>query len=689
MELSVVNVSAAVSIKNKEAKGDTSDVTGHTPGEMRRHFFILILVMVLLTCIYPVLSQWSFKGGPYLHIAVEIVGALLGMITGFVLVMNFYTLVNRFYLLVGLAFFVSGTVDIVHGLLSFENMHGLTAIPVSSFERIIPGTPVMGGLMFGFLLLAAPFAAIRPDKAEKWKSKIPWISLGTVIITAAAAVVAFKISFPQVVYPGFFISRPLDLVSAFVLAAALVVFLREYRQYRDMLTWWLALSIGINVLGQVMVLFSRDFFDIFFHSAGLYKVLGCAVLLVGFSISRVSSFSQRLLLEKNNRELQKKIADFHQVEEKIQFEMNQRKQVEEQLKILVEDVERTNKELEEFAYVVSHDLKAPLRGINSLSRWLYEDYLDVLDENGREILDKLQVRTKRMHNFIEGVLRYSRIGRVKPTPQVLNSEEVVQDVIDGLSPPDNISVKINNTLPIIVYDKMFLSQLFQNLISNAITHLDKPNGEVVISGIDREKVWEFCVKDNGVGIEERHFDRIFKIFQCLKARSEKESTGIGLSLVKKITERTGGSVWVESTVGEGSAFYFTIPKSSETEVAITGLTVLIIDDNPDFIEVATAMFQREKLKVLSALNGREAYEILELYKDEIQVILMDIHIPGEDAIERFAKIKQLKPEVKIIACTGVSLPEIINQLKKKGLLDGLLAKPFKVSDLSRIIGRFQ
>jgi signal transduction histidine kinase len=656
---------------------------------MRRHFFILILVMVLLTCIYLVLSQWSFKGGPYFHIAVETAGVLLRLITGFVLVMNFYTLVNRFYLLVGLAFFVSGTVDIVHGLLSFESMHGLTAIPASAFEKIIPGTPVMGGLMFGFLLLAAPFATIRPDKAEKWKSKIPWISLGTVIITAAAAFAAFKISFPQVVYPDFFISRPLNLVSAFVLAAALVVFLREYRQYRDMLTWWLALSIGINALGQVMILFSRDFFDIFFHAAGLYKVLGCAVLLVGFSISRVSFFSQRLLLEKNNQELQKKIADLHQVEEKIQFEMNQRKQVEEQLKILLEDVERTNKELEEFAYVVSHDLKAPLRGINSLSRWLYEDYLDVLDENGREILDKLQVRTKRMHNFIEGVLRYSRIGRVKPTPQVLNSEEVAQEVIDGLSPPDNISVKINDTLPIIVYDKMFLSQLFQNLISNAITHLGKPNGEVVISGIDRENVWEFCVKDNGAGIEERHFDRIFKIFQCLKSRSEKESTGIGLSLVKKITERTGGSVWVESTVGEGSAFYFTIPKSSETEVAITGLTVLIIDDNPDFIEVATAMFQREKLKVLSALSGQEAYEILELYKDEIQVILMDIHIPGEDAIERFEKIKQLKPEVKIVACTGVSLPKIINQLKKKGLLDGLLAKPFKMSELSKIIGRFQ
>lgn len=689
MELSAANLSPTATIKNIEAKGDTLDAPGHGRREVRRHFFTLILVMVLLTCIYPVLSQWSFKGGPYFHIAVETVGALLGLITGFVLAMNFYTLVNRFYLSVGLAFFVSGTVDIVHGLLSFERVHGLTTIPASAFEKIIPGTPVMGGLMFGFLLLAAPFAMIRLDKAEKWKNKIPWISLGTVIITAAAAVAAFNISFPQVVYPDFFISRPLNLVSAFVLAAALVVFLREYRQYRDMLTWWLALSIGIHALGQVMILFSRDFFDIFFHTAGLYKVLGCAVPLVGFSIYRASFFSQRLLLEKNNRELQKKIADINQVEEKIQFEMNQRKQVEEQLKILVEDVERTNKELEEFAYVVSHDLKAPLRGINSLSRWLYEDYLDVLDENGREILDKLQVRTKRMHNFIEGVLRYSRIGRVKPTPQVLNSEEVVQEVIDGLSPPDNISVKTNDTLPTIVYDKMFLSQLFQNLVGNAITHLDKPNGEVVISGIERGNVWEFCVKDNGVGIEERHFDRIFKIFQCLKARSEKESTGIGLSLVKKIIERTGGSVWVESTLGEGSAFYFTIPKGSETEVAITGLTVLIIDDNPDFIEVATAMLQREKLKVLSALNGREAYETLELYKDEIQVILMDIHIPGEDAIERFEKIKQLKPEVKIIACTGVNLPEIIDQLKKKGLLDGLLAKPFKISDLSGIIGRFQ
>jgi signal transduction histidine kinase len=692
MEVNAVKDSSTAPAKNKGANGDALSVTGHTLEDRRRYFFVLIVVMTLLTLLATVLSQSSFRGSPSLHTSMETVGVMLGLVIGFVMAMNFYTMGKHFYLFIGLAFLVNATVDAVHGFLSFESLHGLASIPlstVSALEKTIPGTSVMGRLMFGLLLLAAPFAGLKNGKAAQRKSKTSRVFLGTVIITAAVTAAAFKIPFPPFVYPDFFIPRPAVLLSAFLPAAALVLFLREYRDSRDMLTWWFALAIGINSLGQFMMSFSREFFDIFFHIGGLYKVLGCAVPLAGFSIAWASGFSQRMKLEKTNQELQKKIAELHQAEEKIQFVMNQRKQVEEQRRFLVEDLERTNRELEEFAYVVSHDLKAPLRGINSLTRWLTEDYLEVLDQEGREILDKLQVRTKRMHNFIEGVLRYSRIGRLKLTPQLLESEAVVQEIIDGISPPETIPVKIKDTLPAIVYDKMLLTQLFQNLISNAISHLGKPEGEVVISGIDRGNAWEFCVKDNGIGIEERHFERIFKIFQCLKTRSEQESTGIGLSLVKKITERTGGDVWVESTVGEGSAFYFTVPKTSQTESPISGLTVLIIDDNRDFIDVATAMFEREKLKVLGALSGQEAYEILELYKKEIQIILMDIHIPGEDTVERFKKIKELQPQIKIIACSGANLPDINELLKKKGLMDGMLTKPFKISDLKRVIGRIR
>ncbi|HYW79280.1 MAG TPA: ATP-binding protein, partial [Thermoguttaceae bacterium] len=127
------------------------------------------------------------------------------------------------------------------------------------------------------------------------------------------------------------------------------------------------------------------------------------------------------------------------------------------------------------------------------------------------------------------------------------------------------------TLPQIAYDRTHLTQLFQNLVSNAIKHMGKPNGQIVISSREIDGDWEFSVRDTGVGIEEKHFDRIFKIFQSLKPRDEVEATGIGLSLVKAIAEKHGGIVRIESKLGEGSTFSFTVPKHDITSAGTTHL----------------------------------------------------------------------------------------------------------------------
>ncbi|MCP4694767.1 MAG: response regulator, partial [Desulfobacterales bacterium] len=341
-------------------------------------------------------------------------------------------------------------------------------------------------------------------------------------------------------------------------------------------------------------------------------------------------------------------------------------------------------ELQDFAYVVSHDLKAPLRGISSLTQWLSDDYEDVLDEAGREYLDKLLIRTRRMYGFIEGILQYSRAGRVEANPERLDAGEVVREVIDNLSPPDNITVSIDGVLPEVVYDRMLLGQLFQNLISNAVKHLDKPSGEVTVSCADLGDAHSFCVRDNGVGIEKRHFERIYKIFQSLKPRSEADTTGVGLSLVKKIAERHGGAVHVESTVGEGSAFYFTIPRRPEGVAMSTARTVLIIDDSVEFSDVARTMISRKGYDVLCAASGREAYEIIEAHDGAIHAALFDVNIPGEDPIERYERLRILRPEMKIIICTGGSNSNSLALLEEKGV-EGLLTKPFRMEELSRII----
>lgn len=226
---------------------------------------------------------------------------------------------------------------------------------------------------------------------------------------------------------------------------------------------------------------------------------------------------------------------------------------------LIEEVESINRELEDFAYIVSHDLKAPLRGIKTLADWISTDYADKFDQEGREQMDLLLKRVDRMHNLIDGILQYSRVGRIKERKANINLNKLVAGVIDMIAPPENITITIENDLPIIEFEQTRISQVFQNLLSNAIKYMDKPQGQIRIGCIEEDEFWKFSIADNGPGIEQKYFDRIFQIFQTLSSRDEFESTGIGLTLVKKIVELYGGKVWVESKRGEGSKFLFTLP----------------------------------------------------------------------------------------------------------------------------------
>jgi PAS domain S-box-containing protein len=240
-------------------------------------------------------------------------------------------------------------------------------------------------------------------------------------------------------------------------------------------------------------------------------------------------------------------------------DITQQKENEESQRLLVERLEETNKELDNFAYIVSHDLKAPLRGIGSLANWLITDYKDKLDKEGADIIDLLINRVERMKNFIDGILQYSRVSRVKENDVEIDLNRVVREVIDLLAPPENIEIKVKSQLPVIKGDRIYIEQIFQNLLSNAIKFMDKPEGKIRINCKETEGFWEFSVKDNGAGIDEKYFNKIFMIFQTLQPRDKFESTGVGLSIVKKIIETNGGKIWLTSEVKKGTTFYFTIP----------------------------------------------------------------------------------------------------------------------------------
>lgn len=233
--------------------------------------------------------------------------------------------------------------------------------------------------------------------------------------------------------------------------------------------------------------------------------------------------------------------------------------IESQNKKLLQDLEKSNEELEEYAHIVSHDLKSPLRSINALVNWLREDYEEVLDDSGLQNISLIEQTLEKMEHLINGILNYSSINvnnDLKDTEVDLNL--VIQDIVHTIYIPNHVTVSTVKKLPIITGDKIRIQQLFQNIISNAVNYINKETGLVVIDFEENKSHFVFEIKDNGVGIEKEHFDKIFKIFQSLG--NNKHSTGIGLSIVKKIVEAYDGEIWLESEPNIGTQFFFSLKK---------------------------------------------------------------------------------------------------------------------------------
>ncbi|MBD2450465.1 PAS domain S-box protein [Nostoc sp. FACHB-152] len=223
-------------------------------------------------------------------------------------------------------------------------------------------------------------------------------------------------------------------------------------------------------------------------------------------------------------------------------------------------LQKRNQELDQFAYVASHDLKAPLRAIASLSQWLEEDLAGQLSKENQHQLDLLRGRVQRMEGLINGLLEYSRIGRNHTDQSLVNVGDLLQEVIDYLEAPLSFRIEVASEMPTFMTKRIPLQQVFTNLIENAIKHHSHPDGRVKISVNEQGKYYKFTVADDGPGIPAQYHHKVFTIFQTLEARDRKEGTGIGLAIVKKIIETEGGTINLDSSSGVGSSFHFTWPK---------------------------------------------------------------------------------------------------------------------------------
>ncbi len=250
--------------------------------------------------------------------------------------------------------------------------------------------------------------------------------------------------------------------------------------------------------------------------------------------------------------------------EALRQELSERLRAERELEERNTELHRSNQELDDFAYIASHDLKEPLRGIHNFATFLLEDYGEKLNAEGRSKLETLTRLSRRMETLIDSLLQYSRLGRVDLAITDADLNEVVGEVLDsigiGLS-EHQVEVRIPRPLPVVRCDPVRVRELYYNLIVNGMKYNDKPEKWIEIG-------WEghppaFYVRDNGIGIQEKHYDAIFRIFKRLHGRDKfGGGTGAGLTIVKKIVERHNGRIWVDSAVGEGTTIHFTLEKEA-------------------------------------------------------------------------------------------------------------------------------
>ncbi|WP_452232884.1 PAS domain-containing sensor histidine kinase [Lacinutrix sp. MEBiC02595] len=242
----------------------------------------------------------------------------------------------------------------------------------------------------------------------------------------------------------------------------------------------------------------------------------------------------------------------------IHLDITETKNLEVQKEKLLEKLERSNDELQEYAHIVSHDLKSPLRSLHALVSWLKEDNQGKLDAVSLQNFGLIETTLEKMEQLITDVLNYSSVGADNAVKVDVDLNSMVSELINLLYIPEHIEIKSLHVLPDIQGDRTKLQQLFQNLISNAVKFIDKKCGSIIIDVEDFKSHYKFSIQDNGIGIDKKYHDKIFKIFHSLK--KSKDSSGIGLSIVKKIVNLHDGEIWLDSEPNVGTTFYFTLKK---------------------------------------------------------------------------------------------------------------------------------
>jgi len=464
--------------------------------------------------------------------------------------------------IIGMALFMSGAMDAFHTLAADRLIDA-----TSPNTDLIPFTWAICRAFNSAIMIAGVCIVMAHPKSIGRGTELGLVLVTSLAFGVAAWVIihycATEAQLPQTMFPNNTITRPWDLISLILfLIAGFLVFPIFHKRNPSLFSASIWISVIPQVATQIHMAFgSTELFDSHFNVAHFLKIIAYLVPCTGLLLDYVRIHKHELQIRKIEEMakikaeiMNKKLSDAHDEALIIARDAEAAKK---RAEILASELEHSNQELEQFAYVASHDLKAPLRGINNLAMWIEEDLKGILEGEAKENMDLLRRRVTRLESLLDDLLAYSRAGQKKDNAVLVDSEKMVNDIV-YLFDDQHLDLKVRiNALPTFSTQKSALELVLRNLISNAIKHHDRTEINLDISTKENGKFYRFSVKDDGPGIATEYHERIFEMFKTLKPRDEIEGSGMGLAIIKKLIERQGGKIWVDSQAGRrGTSFIF-------------------------------------------------------------------------------------------------------------------------------------
>jgi signal transduction histidine kinase len=510
---------------------------------------LLATLAVLLVASFLLAQNLEWRGNARWQLLYESIGAFLAFEVAAFALLHYGLEARRLPLFIGLAYLGAGVADLVAALLS----QGEYVQPLVGQTVGVMSVWTAGRLAMALFLLAGLIAnRYFPTAANVRAELIPATIIG---MSVAFALAQLSIMFPvpgsaHELFRGA-IHRPWQLAVGALMVAAVPGYWGVYRRQGGAMLGSVLVSLVMGIFVQAYMARSAAVYDGLFNLASALKITSYFPPLVGLFMESVILFRGQRKLTTRLEVAQAELRDYSKGLEKKVTERTR-------------ELETRAKELETFAYTVSHDLKAPLRGIQTYSQFLVDDYAWKLDEAGRRYAENVGKAAANMKQFIDDLLEYSRLERREAELVAVDVRGLVESVLGERQAEieqRRTSVEVEVTPPSVIADRAMLRQAISNLLDNAIKYSrDAKPARIIVRGAEQNGQFIFSVSDNGCGFDMKDHERLFQIFQRLPTAEVFEGTGIGLSTVKRAIEKQGGRVWAESAVGQGATFTFAIPR---------------------------------------------------------------------------------------------------------------------------------